>query len=156
LLPVAAGPVTSYHCDIRLIESGQTLAEDGEPMSSEATNPPTAPLRTPPQPSTDGQGIALRTSFFALDWTVNFTRTTVIVDGHRQELPWGEHFLPLEPGRHELQVSYRYLRRPEAGKASITVDVAGNQVAHVSYRAPRSVLVAFRPGKLTTEPQPGH
>jgi len=125
-------------------------------MSPEATNPPPAPLRTPPQPATDGQGIALRTSFFVLDWTVNFTRTTVVVDGHEHQLPWGEHFFPLEPGRHELQVSYRYVGRPQAGKASIPVDVAENQIAHVSYRAPSSVLVAFRPGKMTVEPQPQH
>ena len=122
-------------------------------MSSEATNPPTAPLRTTSKPATDGSGIALRTSFFVLDWTVNFTRTTVIVDGHQWELPWGGYFLPLEPGRHEVQVSYRYLGRPEAGKASISVDVAENRITQVSYRAPRSVLVAFRPGKLITEPQ---
>jgi hypothetical protein len=80
-------------------------------MSPEATNPPQAPLRTPSKPATDGQGITLRTSFFVLDWTVNFTRTTV-------------------------------------------VNVAENRITHVSYRAPRSVLVAFRPGKLTAEPQP--
>ena len=79
-------------------------------MSPEATNPPPAPLRTPSKPATDGQGIALRTSFFVLDWTVNFTRTTVIVDGHPWELPWGEYFLPLAPGRHELQVSYWRIR----------------------------------------------
>jgi hypothetical protein len=122
-------------------------------MSPEATNPPPAPLRTPSKPAANGQGIALRTSFFVLDWTVRFTRTTVIVDGHPRELPWGEHFLPLKPGRHELQVSYRYLGRPQAGKASISVDVAENRITHVSYRAPGSVLVAFRPGKLITVPQ---
>jgi hypothetical protein len=125
-------------------------------MSPEATNPPPAPLRTPAKPATDGPGIALRSSFFVLDWTVNFTRTTVIVDGHPQELPWGEHFLPLEAGRHELQVSFSYLGRPQAGKASISVDVAEDRITHVSYRAPRSVLVAFRPGRLTAEPQTQH
>jgi hypothetical protein len=122
-------------------------------MSPQATNPPPATRRTPAKPGTDGQGITLRTSFFVLDWTVNFTHTTVIVDGQPRELPWGEHFLPLKPGRHELQVSYRYLGRPQAGKASTSVDVAENRITHVSYRAPRSVLVAFRPGRLTPEPQ---
>ena len=106
--------------------------------------------------SSDGSGIVLRTSFFVLDWTLNFTRTTVVVDGQERELPWGEHFLALEPGRHELQVSYRYFHRPQAGKASISVNVAENRVTHVSHRAPGSVLVAFRPGKLTAEPQPQH
>jgi hypothetical protein len=75
-----------------------------------------------------------------LDWTLNFTRTTVILDGHLHELPWGQHFFPLEPGRHQLQVSYRYLHLSQAGKASVLVDVAENQVIRVSYRAPRSVL----------------
>ncbi len=95
------------------------------------------------------QGIVLRTSFFHLDWTLNFTRTTVIIDGHHDELPWGQHFFALEPGRHELQVSYRYFRLSRAGMASILVDIAPDQVVHASYRAPRSVLVAFLPGKLT-------
>jgi hypothetical protein len=122
---------------------------DGPP---EAASSP-APLHSPPQPATDGQGINLRTGFFVWDWTLNFTRTTVIIDGRLHELPWGQHFFPLEPGRHQLQVSYRYLRWSRAGQASILVDVAENQVIQVSYRAPRSVLVAFLPGKLTAEPR---
>jgi hypothetical protein len=107
----------------------------------------------PAQPASDGQGIVLRTGFFVLDWTLNLTRTTVIIDGHVHELPWGQHFFPLEPGRHELQVSYRCLHLSRAGKASIQVDLAESQVVQVSYQAPRSVLVAFLPGKLTTDSQ---
>jgi hypothetical protein len=102
----------------------------------------------------EGQGIALRTGFFRLDWTLRFTRTTVVVDGHRHELPWGEHFLPLEPGRHQVEVSYRCLHLSGAGKASAVVDVAPNQVLQVSYSAPKSVLLAFSPGKLTVELSP--
>ncbi len=126
------------------------VAEAGGPPE---VTPPPVPLHSPAQAATDGQGIILRTGFIVLDWTLNFTRTTVIIDGHLHELPWGQHFFPLEPGRHQLQVSYRYLHLSRAGKASIQVDVAENQVIQVSYRAPRSVLVAFLPGKLTTEPR---
>jgi hypothetical protein len=97
---------------------------DGSP---EVTSSP-APLHSPPQPATDGQGINLRTGFSALDWTLHFTRTTVIIDGRLHELPWGQHFFPLELGRHQLQVSYRYLHLSRAGKASILVDVAENAV----------------------------
>jgi hypothetical protein len=96
-------------------------------------------------------GIALRTRFFVLDWTLNFTRTTVTIDGQRRELPWGEHFFPLAPGEHQLQVSYRYLSLSRAGQASIKVNVAPNEVIHASYQAPKSVLVAFLPGKLSIE-----
>jgi hypothetical protein len=108
--------------------------------------------QTPPQPDTDRQGITLRTRFFLLDWTLRFTHTTVIIDDSVQQLPWGQHFFPLEPGRHELQVSYRYLRLSRAGVASMLVDVAANQAVHVSYRAPLSVLVAYMHGKLAIEP----
>jgi hypothetical protein len=109
------------------------------------------PAQSQCQAAGPGQGIALRTTFFALDWTLRFTRTTVTIDGHRHQLAWGEHFFPLESGRHRLQVSYRYLRLPTAGEASLEVDVAPHQVIQVSYRAPRSVLVAYLPGKLAVE-----
>jgi hypothetical protein len=89
---------------------------------------------------------------FRLDWTLRFTHTTVTIDGHPPELPWGEHFFPLKSGCHQLQVSYPYLRLSQAERASTLVDVASNEV-RASYRAPRSVLVAFSPGKLTVEPR---
>ena len=54
-----------------------------------------------------------------------------------------------EPGRHQIPVSYRYLRLSAAGSASVDVDVPPDQVVQVSYQAPKSVLVAFLPGKLT-------
>jgi hypothetical protein len=98
-----------------------------------------------------GQGIALRTQFFRLGWTVRFTRTTVTIDGQAQELAWGEHFYPLGPGRHQLQVSCQHLPWSQAGQASIEVDVDADQVVQFSYRAPTSVLIAYRPGKLTVE-----
>jgi hypothetical protein len=87
-----------------------------------------------------------------LDWTLRFTRTTVTIDGQQHELPWGEQFFSLERGHHQLQVSYRYLHLPAAGNASISVDIAPHQIVQISYRAPRSVLLAFLPGKLTIAP----
>jgi hypothetical protein len=98
------------------------------------------------------QGIVLRSRFFRVDWTLRFTHTTVTIDGHPYDRPWGEHFFRLEPGRHQLEVSYRYLRLSQAGKASIVVDVAPNQVVQASYRAPLSVLVSRLAGKLTVDP----
>lgn len=122
------------------------------PAGNAAVTRPPVPAPSQPRPASASQGIALRTRFFVLDWTLNFTRTAVTIDGQRRDLPWGEHFFPLEPGDHSLQVSYQYLRLPRAGKASIQVDVAPDQVVQASYQAPKSVLVAFLPGKLTVEP----
>jgi len=110
------------------------------------------PAESPPRPTESAQGISLRTRFFRLDWTLRFTRTTVTIDDHLYERPWGEHYFHLAPGRHLLQVSYAYLCLSRAGKVSIPVDVAPNQVVKASYQAPRSVLVAYLPGKLTVEP----
>jgi hypothetical protein len=99
-----------------------------------------------------GQGIGLRTGFFRLDWTLRFTRTTVVTDGRVDERPWGEHFFPVEAGPHEVEVSYRYLGLSPAGRASALIDVAPNEIRRASYRAPKSVLIAFLPGTLTLEP----
>jgi hypothetical protein len=113
---------------------------------------PRVPARSLSQTDGPGQGIALRTGFFVLDWTLGFTRTTVTIDSQRHQLPWGQHFFPLEPGRHQLQVSYRYLYLSAAGNASFDVDVAPHQVVQVSYRAPIGVLWRGAvPGKLTVE-----
>jgi hypothetical protein len=129
------------------------MARDGigRPCCGIAGGEKTMSARTGGNPPDPPQGIALRTGFFPLDWTLRFTRTTVTIDGHRHELPWGEQFLPLEPGPHQIQVSYRYLRLSAAGTASADVDVPPDQVVQVSYQAPKSVLVAFLPGKLTVE-----
>jgi hypothetical protein len=100
------------------------------------------------QSAASRQGIVLCTGFFVLDWTVRFSHVTVAIDGQLREVPWGRYFFPLEPGRHQLQVSYKHLPFGQAGKASILIDVAADEVVHVSYEAPASVLVAFLPGKL--------
>jgi hypothetical protein len=107
--------------------------------------------RATSRPAEPGQGIVLRTRFFVLDWTLNFTRPTATVDGRSYRLPWGEQFIPLAAGRHELEISYPWLGLFRAGQASVLVDIVPNQIVTASYRAPSSVLVAFRPGKLRLE-----
>jgi hypothetical protein len=115
---------------------------------------PTSGIRSEdqPQPADAGQGLVLRTRFFVLDWTLNCTHPTVTIDGQPREVPWGERFFPLGPGKHQLQVSYKYLGLAQAGKASMEIEVVPDQVVRVSYQTPVSVVVAFLPGKLTLEP----
>jgi hypothetical protein len=95
----------------------------------------------------DGQGLALRTEYFHLDWTLRFTHPTVIIDGHADECSWGDSFFQLEPGPHRVQIFYRYLGM-QAGRVSATINVTDNRVINASYRAPNSILIAFLPGKL--------
>lgn len=124
-----------------------TLLVVGE-MSSVSDVGPVGADRIP----SAGQGVVLHSGFFRLDWTLRFTHTTVTIDDRTYDLPWGEHYFPLEPGSHQLEVSYPYLRLSRAGKASMAIDVSPNQLLRVSYRTPTSVLVAFRAGQLTVEP----
>ena len=100
---------------------------------------------------TEGQGLALRTGFFHLDWTLRFTHPTVVIDGHSEEGIWGERFFALDPGLHEIEIFYRYLGG-RAGKVSAEIEVAPNQVVCATYRTPNSMLFAFMPGKLTVKP----
>jgi hypothetical protein len=126
--------------------------------TSDAAPPQSSPFSAQPAegpaPSESrpaGPGLVLSTSFFVLDWTLNFTRPTAVLDGQPYRLAWGEHFIPLEPGEHQLQLSYPWLGLFEAGKAAAPFDVAPDQVVRATYRAPNSVLVAFRPGMLRFE-----
>jgi hypothetical protein len=103
------------------------------------------------EPMDESQGLALRTEYLLLDWTLRFTHPTVIIDDHLKECPWGEDFFPLEPGPHQIEIFYRYLGR-RAGRASLVVDVRPNQVITAFYRTPNSILIGFLPGKLSVEP----
>jgi hypothetical protein len=99
----------------------------------------------------EGQGLALRTEHFHLDWTLRFTHPTVVIDGHADECDWGEHFFPLEPGRHHVEIFYRYLGR-QAGRVSAGIEIAPDNIVSAAYRAPNSVLIAFLPGKFCLNP----
>jgi hypothetical protein len=99
----------------------------------------------------EGQGLALRTEYFDLDWPLRFTHPTVIIDDHPEECRWGEDFFPIDPGPHQIEIFYRYLGK-RAGRASLMVDVRPNQVIKASYRTPNSVLIGFMPGKVSVEP----
>lgn len=90
--------------------------------------------------------IAVRTRFLAISGLLLLTRTTVGVDGQRHRLPWGRVELPVTPGRHEVSVSFRYLRRDQ-GDATLVVDVPPGQVVELGYRAPW--LPVTVPGMLT-------
>jgi hypothetical protein len=95
------------------------------------------------------QGLLLRTEYFGLDWTLRFTRPNVLLDGALFRVPWGEKLFPLEPGFHDLQVFYPYLRLSRAGNSRAQFDVKADHLVRATYQAPSSVLLAFRPGKLT-------
>ncbi len=83
---------------------------------------PRVPAQSLSQTGGPGQGIALRTGFFALDWTLRFTRTTVTVDGNQHQIPPGRPgFLP---GTGRRAVAGRRARQADRRGAHPVLSIA--------------------------------
>ena len=67
------------------------------------------------------------------------THTTLTIDGQAANCPGENSSSRCTKGFHQLQVSYKYLRRARAGESSTQFDNAPNQVVQATYRAPLSV-----------------
>jgi hypothetical protein len=90
--------------------------------------------------------LKVTTNHSPLAFMLYMTKINLTVDGGETEkIGWGGTSLGLEPGSHEIEISFQYFGRP-AGKASATVDVADGSSTTVAYRAP---MVVMRPGKIT-------
>jgi hypothetical protein len=100
-------------------------------------------------------GIALKSHhvWFVLYWY--FLRVFVKVDGTQKfKRGWGESFVPLTPGRHEIFVATVSITGIgwKPGKSTITVDVAPGQVVRLNYRAPTFMFPGLK-GKLSVDSQ---
>ena len=91
--------------------------------------------------------VRVTTKHSTLAFLLYMTKITSSVDGEARRVPWGEEVLSLEPGRHEIGVSFRYLGK-DAGKAAVTVDLADDGASTIKYRAPFWMTSA---GKITVE-----
>ncbi|MDQ6928608.1 MAG: hypothetical protein M3159_08090, partial [Actinomycetota bacterium] len=90
--------------------------------------------------------IEVESGFIFLAFLLYFFKTRVVIDGMLYELPWGKNTFPVQPGRHRVRVSFKYLFPSDAGANEIDVDVPPGQTVHVRYRAP---WLVFLKGKLT-------
>jgi hypothetical protein len=66
----------------------------------------------------------------------------VLIDGVEHRRPWGEHFFPLRPGRHTVEVFFRYAVQARCGYNSLDVVVRPGQVQRVRYWMPPWVFAA--------------
>ena len=91
--------------------------------------------------------IRVTTKHTPLAFLLYMTKITLTTDGQSEQVPWGEQERSVEPGRHEVGISFRYLGR-DAGPATATVDVADGETADITYKAP---FFMFSAGKIKTE-----
>ena len=55
----------------------------------------------------------------------------------------------MQPGRHHVRVSFKYVLPKDAGANDVDVDVVLGQTVKIRYRAP---MLVFMKGKLTVGP----
>ncbi|MDA8147739.1 MAG: hypothetical protein M0Z93_03040 [Actinomycetota bacterium] len=89
--------------------------------------------------------IEVRARIFPMAWLLLFFKTTVTIDEVDHVVPWGRHVFPVEPGQHEVRVSFRYIGAPRMGENGLTVDVARGQTVRIYYRSP---FLIFLQGKI--------
>jgi hypothetical protein len=70
-----------------------------------------------------------------LAWLLYFTKLTVSVDGQPSTFRWGRSEIPVMPGTHTVDVSFRYMGA-QRGPASISVPVAEGTPARLRYTMP--------------------
>ena len=107
---------------------------------------------TPPARKRAGQGepaprtaIEVRARIFPTAWLLLFFKTTVTIDEVDHVVPWGRHVFPVEPGRRDVRVSFRYIGAPRMGENGLTVDVVQGQTVRIYYRSP---FLIFLQGKI--------
>ena len=98
----------------------------------------------PTSPPSGYTGIYVSTSFFPMSWLLLFCKPTIVIDGTPHRRSWGVHFFPLRPGRHTVEVSYRYFFL-ECGPAEEDLQLREGRVHRLFYyKAP----MMFSPGSL--------
>jgi len=72
----------------------------------------------------------------ALGFAVKLVKTRAVIDGVEHRQGWGSSTFPLTPGRHEMEISFRWIFVPRAGRNTVSFDLAPGQVRRFAYRAP--------------------
>ncbi|GJM38200.1 MAG: hypothetical protein DHS20C19_15670 [Acidimicrobiales bacterium] len=73
------------------------------------------------------------------------TKINLTIDGVAERVPWGSQTRPLEPGSHQVDISFQYFGRA-VGTSSTTLELADGSETTLSYKAPMLMTSA---GKVT-------
>jgi hypothetical protein len=94
------------------------------------------------------QGIALATFMRAKLKTSNPDKVsiTVVIDGIKHKVAWGENFFPVEAGHHSVTVYWVPL--PRKRRATVAAAVSEGETTRIRYNAP---TFTWQPGTLEVE-----
>ena len=87
-------------------------------------------------------GVRITAKFMSMAFLLNATKPHMGVDGSDIVGAWNTPLvIPTAPGSHTVTAYFPYVMPRQAGKGSITVDVAQGQIVDVTYKAPWLVFL---------------
>ncbi|MGB8197090.1 MAG: hypothetical protein WCF25_08815 [Acidimicrobiales bacterium] len=69
-------------------------------------------------------------------------KTKVTIDGATHVVKWGTNYYPLDPGRHTIEIGFRYFFGGNMGRSKADVDVTAGRVVLVEYHPPAQIFAA--------------
>jgi hypothetical protein len=106
----------------------------------------------PQQPGQQGGmgRIVLQSSYFFMAWRLGSVPMTVFVDGMPQQMQWGQTFIDVPAGQHQIAIQGDYRGKRTIGQAQTVAQVMPGQQSMLYYRAP---ALASAPGSVGPNPQ---
>lgn len=93
--------------------------------------------------------IVLQSSYYFMAWRLGKVPMTVFVDGVPQQMQWGQTFIDVPAGQHQIAIQGDYRGRV-IGQAQTVAQVMPGQQSMLYYRAP---ALASAPGSAGPNPQ---
>jgi hypothetical protein len=72
---------------------------------------------------------------------------SIVVDDVEQQVAWGRHVVDVEPGKHTVEVHYRWMLGQRGGDAAAEVQVDAGRAAVLAYSGPK--VWATRAGRFS-------
>ena len=120
---------------------GNAWTENVSRAGVQGTEPVTAAAET-------GAAIEITATFFPLAFLLLLFPPTFAVDGRAWKGTWRQPMMiPVNPGRHDVRVFFRYFGIMDAGIGDTQVEITSG-VRHVTYKAP---WLIFLRGRMTVQ-----
>jgi hypothetical protein len=93
-------------------------------------------------PRTIRSGVQVTTKTPPIAFLFLLFKTKITIDNKTYTVPWGTNYYPLEPGRHSVEIGFRYFFGSNMGKCKVDIDVIPGHVVHLSYFPPAQIFAA--------------
>jgi hypothetical protein len=93
---------------------------------------------------TDGpttrSGVQVSTKTPPIAFLLHLFKTKVTIDDDTHVVSWGTNYYPLEPGRHSIEIGFRYFFGSNMGRSKVEFDIAPGHVVRVTYHPPVQIF----------------